>query len=286
MYDTVLLVVLANNPELITGAKLQFRNLISKIKTPVDTFSWRIFNQEVPSEGTYVGFGEWCGVTGLFGMKRAAKTILMEPDRFIFDELMTNVRLNVEKDSSRKVYVDPRCISDTTKTVTMQANGGSGSSIILQESRKSSSKEIEANCVQLEQVLRDYGVVKSEKVFLKIDTEGAESSILPSLTALIKQFDTKPTVLVSMHATGTDSQRQQMADFLNMYPHYVIFPGRQEESRVSNREGMDDGQCEEGVVLFENDGSRFDGGEICDWCDYLVVHDNRASQEKCGFLKP
>jgi hypothetical protein len=45
---------------------------------------------------------------------------------------------------------------------------------------------------------------------------------------------------------------------------------------------MDDGQCEEGVVLFENDGSRFDGGEICDWCDYLVVHDNRASQEKCG----
>ena len=130
--------------------------------------------------------------------------------------------------------------------------------------------------------MRDYGVVKSEKVFLKIDTEGAESSILPSLTALIKQFDTKPTVLVSMHATGTDSQRQQMADFLNMYPYYVIFPGRQGEGRVSNRDGMDDGLCEEGVVLFENDGSRFDGGKICDWFNYLVVHDNRASREKCG----
>ena len=242
--------------------------------------TWRAFNQEIHTKGVYIGFGEWCGVTGLFAAMRSKKTILMEPDPFIFNEMVQNVRLNVPARDSQ-VYADQRCISDVYKTFKMKADGGSGSRLIT-DGDVQTQANINVDCVPLEHIVEEYDVESSANVFIKIDTEGAEAFIVPALGPLMAKFDTQPTLLISMHASGSDSQRKRFAEFLNTYKYYAILPGRNAEARDVSIEGVDDGKCAEGIAVTRNEGARFTAELLCDWCDYLLVADNTASKRICG----
>jgi len=44
----------------------------------------RAFNQEIEPNTTYVGFGEWISVTGLFAAQRARTTVMIDPDSISF----------------------------------------------------------------------------------------------------------------------------------------------------------------------------------------------------------
>jgi len=241
--------------------------------------TWRVFNQEIHMKGVYIGFGEWCGVTGMFAARRSSKTILMEPDPFIFNEMVQNVRLNVPAYNG-KVYADRRCISDVKKTLKMKADGSSGSRLIT-DGDSQTQANIDVDCVLLEHIVEEYQVEYSDSVFIKIDTEGAEAFIVPSLGPLMAKFDTQPTLLISMHASGSDTERKRFAEFLNTYKYYAILPGRNTETREFSSEGVDDGKCAEGIVVTRNQGARFNADLLCDWCDYLLVADNTASKRLC-----
>lgn len=77
--------------------------------------TWRAFNQEIHTKGVYIGFGEWCGVTGLFAAMRSKKTILMEPDPFIFNRngaKCASERPCARQPSVRRSKMYIRCLQD------------------------------------------------------------------------------------------------------------------------------------------------------------------------------
>lgn len=255
-------------------ANNQWWKSVSSKQWELETF--KVFNQEVQRGGIYVGFGEWVGVTGMFAMERASKTILMEPDTYVFKELKRNIGQSVHL-ANGPVYLDTRCISNSVSTIRMKANGGSGSTII--KGVRDNFPTINVDCLTLPLLFDEYSIDTASKVFLKIDTEGAESLILPSLLPWLKSIKSKPTIFVSMHGVADITQRTQIATVLNLYPYYAIIRGRNKEPHAITGPGVDGVMCSDGVRLTLNDGTRFTEKNICSWCDYLLVMDNK--RDKC-----
>jgi hypothetical protein len=170
---------------------------------------------------------------------------------------------------------------DKVSTLTMEANGGSGSSFMGQDWNKG-MKKVDVDCLPLWSLLEEYGVSSTTPLFVKIDTEGAEAVIVPSLRTWIAGLSIKPTIFMSMHAKADAAQKAELAAVLNMYPYFAVFKGRNEEKNLATISGADAGACTGGIVLRENaDGSHFRGDQICEWCDYLVTVDDSGYRDHC-----
>lgn len=233
----------------------------------------RALNQHIRSNTTYIGFGEWCGVTGLYAAQRAKTTVMIDADPIAFDEMKRNVGGN---EFSSNIIFDNRCISNASGHVNMRVHGGSGSSIVMRVGW-SGFKTITVDCVPLPRIVQEYKLTVDGSTFIKIDTEGAESLILPSLFDWILQTPAarRPTLFISMHATSNASQKAAIASLFNLYPYFATIKGRQPEL-TSQEMWVDQEACLEGVPLTRNEEFKhFKQGNICDWCDYLLTaHDS------------
>ena len=241
--------------------------------------TFRAFNQELRKGMVYIGFGEWVGVTGLLASQRASKVIMMDADPGAMAEMRKNVEQNADLST---IFLESRCISDTVGTVTMRANGGSGSSIVSQP-WTAGMPAIQVNCLPLPALVEEYGMSTAERLFVKIDTEGAESMIVPSLHDWVANAVIKPTIFLSMHNKADAAQKAAIAKVLNLYPFYAVIKGRTEDDSIAvSGPGVDDGTCEQGVPLESNSGGdRFSARNICNWCDYLVSVDNDEATRLC-----
>ena len=246
--------------------------------------TFRVFNQAITQVTTYVGIGEWVGVTGLFALQRASEVIMVEADPIAFAEMKENVRLNSEQTSSR-VILDSRCISNISESKVMFANGGSGSSIVHRPSISRFPK-IHVECTAISQFVAEYELDTKDHVFVKIDVEGGESLILPSLLSWILSTGIRPTLFFSMHMTADSAERASIAALLNTYPYFAIFEGRNSTHEVSggvDGTGVDTGECDRGVVLARNpSGKRFTSDIVCNWCDYFLTTDLDSAREACS----
>ncbi|KAJ1469503.1 hypothetical protein T484DRAFT_1851515 [Baffinella frigidus] len=192
-----------------------------------------------------------------------------------------------------EVETDPRCISSERATarqgdgreirqVRMRGNGGSMSSI-MNETLKKDWTEFEVECLPLEMLLAEYGVnISKDRIFIKIDTEGAEAMIVPALLSWVKGAPNinKPTVFLSMHSKADKAQRAQIAEFLNLFPFFAALPAR--NSRTLRPAYYDTGRCKAGVALHGNArGDVFTVEMVCEWCDYLLVADDARAKALC-----
>jgi len=163
--------------------------------------TWRVFDQEITSDTNYIGFGEWIGPVGLFASRRAKRAILMDADPFAFTHLEANIKENLDEFKC-KVTLDPRCVSSEAGTVNMKGWGSSGSTLSQvgrPENRKweKGTPSWDAECDTLPAILKEYGIsTAKDHIFVKIDTEGAESLIVPSLQTWIQSAVIKPTIFI------------------------------------------------------------------------------------------
>ena len=129
--------------------------------------------------------------------------------------------------------------------------------------------------------LRRYGVhTANDHVFVKIDTEGAEALIVPSLIEWVKAAPRKPTIFLSMHNKADTEQRAKIAEFLNLFPFFAVLPAR--HSRPNRPAYYDKGTCMAGVPLHANaKGDHFTEAMVCKWCDYLLVADESRAKAVC-----
>ena len=261
----------------------------------VEKGSWepatlRAFNQEIRPGMTYIGFGEWIGVTGLFAAARVKRAIMMDADPQVLDALRENMRHNFDAFKGN-MALDPRCISSKEEVISMQVHGGSGSHFSqfgdLWNDSVVSWSTVDVSCVPLPMLVEEYGLsTDRDRLFVKIDTEGAESLILPSLTEWVQQAKIKPTFFVSMHSTSTLEQKDKIAELLNIYPYYAVFRGREspetEAAMLDEVADPQNGGCNQGVPLLANsEHNRFAAETVCNWCDYLLVTDTDRAAKMC-----
>jgi hypothetical protein len=77
-----------------------------------------------------------------------------------------------------------------------------------------------AQCTTLPQVYSHHGM--TGKVFIKMDIEGAEASVVPSLRGWLESLETKPSFFISFHGKADKVQKGEIAKVFNLYQHYAV----------------------------------------------------------------
>lgn len=140
---------------------------------------------------TLLDLGAWVGPTTLLAARRGARVIAVESDPAALDQLHRNLAANPAL--AERVTVVPRAIHATAGPLTLGARrkpGDSMSSIHLADAATTWTVE----AITPRELAR---MVDTQRLFVKIDIEGAEYDLLPALEPLIERPSAQ--VLVSFH---------------------------------------------------------------------------------------
>lgn len=142
-------------------------------------------------ETTVLDFGAWIGPVTLFAASLARRVISFEPDPEAARQLKANIALNPAL--AGKITVIEKAVWPTPGTLKLGAKKAQGDSMSsVHHTGSDVTWEVETITPGEIAALIDRG-----PVFLKIDTEGAEYSIVPQLTNLAARTDL--SALVSFH---------------------------------------------------------------------------------------
>ena len=167
---------------------------------------------------TYVGFGEWIGPTVLYAAPFVTRAFAIEPDPNCRAALRESVAANPS--IADHTFVSSFCISNASGTLLMRGAGGSGSFldglVDAPNNRKYAADNpslwFSVHCLPLAAFFEEHGIAISGSTFVKVDSEGAEWVVVPSLHAMLSmvpQGQARPTFFISVHL---NEQRPQSAD--------------------------------------------------------------------------
>lgn len=154
-----------------------------------------IIDYFLKKDGTALDLGSWSGVISLYMAHKAKIVYAIDPDPLCFEELQTNIRLNPEL--AKKIKPHQIAISDKKNIVQLSARKkyGQSSSSILSRSRDCESS-IKINTISLSDFIDQESIKQID--FIKMDIEGAEFQILPTLSNLLNEL-AYPTLYISFH---------------------------------------------------------------------------------------
>ncbi len=144
------------------------------------------------SDTTVLDIGAWVGPTSLYAAHRAHKVYAFEPDPLAFGELQENLKLNPD---IKNVELVQACIAESNGELRMGAPGdavGNSVSSILFSARETSWT---VPAFRLGSFLRKSEI--QSPLFVKVDVEGYEYSLLPSLLKDLTGYES--TVYLSTH---------------------------------------------------------------------------------------
>ena len=146
------------------------------------------------------------------GTYKKAKVVVFEPDPFCFNDLWANAMLNPS--IVNRVLLHRVCVSDRDYIAKFRGIGGSSSyeyTKIMAKKDAISPNKLPYWSVRCKRLLPLLKSLKGEKklelpygedtkLFLKIDTEGAELKVLPNIYDVLEQFAGEITIVLSTHA--------------------------------------------------------------------------------------
>ena len=169
----------------------------------------RVLHSYAP--GAHVDIGAWVGPTSLHAAHFARGPVYsLEPDPRAFSQLHANVLLNPSLSSNGRMRVFRHCIGSSTGPVLMSGPGKMGDSMSRVHAADASAPvgpiTWPAQCSTMADFMGGMGLLPADVALIKVDTEGAELVILPSIVAWLdslRGLDTtagsKPPLLIEMH---------------------------------------------------------------------------------------
>lgn len=155
-----------------------------------DTFA--IFERYLDREHCYLDIGAWIGPTILYGCQRSKLAYGLEPDPLAYAELEHNIELN--RPVSDNVRLLNVCIAPTSGEVAFGSRGqGGDSTSSLLFGKKKTHWTVKA--LSFDDFVRQYDIAACN--FIKMDIEGGEYDILPTMTAYLQAH--RPTLHLSLH---------------------------------------------------------------------------------------
>ncbi|WP_164661155.1 FkbM family methyltransferase [Tropicibacter sp. Alg240-R139] len=176
-----------------------------------ETFS--ILDRHLNAASDYLDIGAWIGPTVLYGARKARRVMCFEPDPVALRHLLWNLELN----DIRNVSAFGVALSDSfgvTRMASMHGEAGDSTSSLLNDGTHGT----DALTISWDQFA---GANDLSRVSLvKMDIEGAEYGVLPSLLPWLKEH--RPTLYLSTHAPYLDEstrveQTRQLMSSLSFY---------------------------------------------------------------------
>ena len=177
----------------VSDNNLEFWGKVEKNTWERDTFN--IFDRFIDSDTVYFDIGAWIGPTVLYAAQLAKKAFAFEPDPVAFGILKENTELNVSAGWSNRItlYNKAVAIEEGFMNIGSESGGGDSLSSSLFADKETSWK---VETVAVPALIESNGL-KGNKMLFKIDIEGGEYTLVPSLN---KTFSENNAVLfLSFH---------------------------------------------------------------------------------------
>lgn len=225
--------------------ELKFWDKIQRNEWEPTTFKIIKHYLEDHADASYIDFGAWIGPTVLFAAQFSKHVYALEPDQQAFSALVANVNANSDLVSNVQLFHE--CINTESGPMTFRGKGDSTSrfSSTLNVGNVANLPEWTIACRSLPEFIAQEDVTNLR--LIKIDTEGAELFLLPSLVGWLHQLSSpKPSLWLSLHQPFwkedvSIAAKQAFWTALRAY-RYVYFEGT---TPVTMREDNYDTLCEE-----------------------------------------
>ena len=180
----------------------------------------KIFDEFLDKNHSYIDIGAYIGPSVLYGSQLARHCFAIEPDPIAFQELKNNIELNDHL--KPHITLSKYCISDSIGTAKLFVpaerleDGGGGISSLLDYKPTKNFWEVQTTTIQ--QFIQSFSITDCN--FIKIDIEGAEFDLIPSMSNYLK--NQKPTLFIEIHLwTLKDPMKKldRMFQTLNGYDH-------------------------------------------------------------------
>ncbi len=172
-----------------------------------------IFHYYLSRQKNYIDMGAFIGTTVLYGAQLARHCYAVEPNPLSYEYLLKNVALN---DVLRgKVTTYKGCIWNGTGPCKLTAPVkpyGSASSI----RHKTGPASWEVEAITFRKFIDRFHV--RDVNFIKMDIEGAEAMVLPTMKDYLREE--RPTILVSVHAFNYEDPLKETAAVIDSLSHY------------------------------------------------------------------
>lgn len=177
-------------------AEGQYDQLWQDIKTGKwEPQTFEILDYFVGSGDIVLDLGAWIGPVSLYAAQLCSEVYAIEPDPVAFAELEKNVQQNPELSS--KINCCKLAISGTKGKLILYAREkyGVSSSSLLPRIRDEKS-DVQVEGMTLKAFIEKENIEKID--FIKIDIEGGEFGLLPTITEELKKMNF-PTLFISFH---------------------------------------------------------------------------------------
>ncbi len=225
-----------------------------------DTF--KLFLTHVPYHDVYVDFGTWIGPTLFFAAQMTESVFGIEADPVAYASVSATLHLNSEKPWFRKVRIQPAGVgpgsSDMlipTEVSMMSASAGNSCSGMGSKVNSCAGGDVtdkwRVNTFTLPALLKHWGVVADGSIFVKVDVESFECTLVPSWIPWLLTLETKPTFFISFHSyvtACTENEYQLILEFARLFRSVLLASG--EQVRIEN---SFDGLNGEALLLSDRD---------------------------------
>lgn len=170
---------------------------------------------------SFIDIGAWIGPISLYGSHIAKHCYAIEPDPQAYSELINNINLN--ENIKNKISTYNCCIDDCSgyaKIGSINIPGNSISGFKWAESENSWT----VKSFTLSDLIKINNI--SNFNFIKIDIEGGEAKVIPSMTNIIELY--RPTLFISMHPWWMDNVEKDIKnifDTLSSYKYLYLRDG-------------------------------------------------------------
>ncbi len=138
--------------------------------------------------------GAWIGPTAFSMAQRAGLCLAFEPDPMAFSTLFANQRLNAGAPWINRLKIFNEGIHSSGAPIQFGGTGGDSMTSALNSDNAENSWTVKTR--RLQDVLAEYRA-GFKKVFIKIDVEGGEYDIVPSIAEILA--DKNVSALISFH---------------------------------------------------------------------------------------
>jgi len=176
-----------------------------------ENHTFDILDYFVKKDAVFMDLGSWSGVISLYISNIATTIYAIDPDPICYHELQTNIGLNPSV--AEKIKTFPFAISEKKEQIRLSARNtyGQSSSSIFSRARDHENS-LEITTLSLLQFITQEGIKHVD--FIKMDVEGAEFKILPTIAAALQKMN-HPTLYISFHYT-----------YLNEHFYFKSIPSR------------------------------------------------------------
>jgi len=177
----------------VSENNLEFWAKVEKNTWERDTFN--IFDRFIGSDTVYFDIGAWIGPTVLYAAQLAKRSFAFEPDPVAFGILKENIELNSSNDWSARIslYNKAVALEEGFMNIGSKSSGGDSLSSSLFADKETSWK---VETVSVPGIIGSNGL-KNEKMLFKIDIEGGEYTLIPSLNKTLS--DNNSVLFLSFH---------------------------------------------------------------------------------------